>query len=581
VATSAGEVSVTLTTDQTAFAAGLTGARTKLQEFSSAANNFVMSSGLATAVGFGGIVAAIKKSLDAYAQQTLATASLSQALANQGLAVSTNVERLGDFAAALQKSTGVSVTTITQAQALMTTFGLQGAQMDRTTKAAIDMSAALGIDLTTSAKLLGKAFDGNVGMLSRYGIIIDQSIPKSEQFNSILQQLETRFGGTATAQAQSYGGQIRILGSTFDELEKSIGKLLVTGGSGGLMGWLIAFLDKMHESLDVISGMMGRFKSLSDFLQTFAVSILGTLLLMMTQLLGKIADMMAAIPILGSRYTLLASAIKGTNTWLEEQIVKFQASKLAAADAAGLMIQKEYDKTTAVLQNVKQRFDAEKAMSDWQAENRMMDKAAFDATLAEKKSGYDKFAAAFTLTTDNMWLAAGQSAKQISDAFAKGMAEVIVKGKNFHDMMIQIWQDIEMQVIEYILKLIAKELILLALETVTGTVGSGGGGIAAAGSVFTGFHAQGGVIDEPSVITGMRTGNTSIAGEAGPEAIVPLSGGSGQGAGGSITININGQFIDGDSNSWNKLMREKIIPEIRRFTMSSPTGPFNRTRGVV
>ncbi len=107
---------------------------------------------------------------------------------------------------------------------------------------------------------------------------------------------------------------------------------------------------------------------------------------------------------------------------------------------------------------------------------------------------------------------------------------------------------------------------------------------------------SGGILGEPVLMQGMETGAMGIAGEKGPEALVsfgemgmtPQQGanrlmGAGNKVGGSnggITVHINGTLVEGNSASWQKLIREKIAPEIRRWTTSSPTGPFTRRRGV-
>jgi hypothetical protein len=48
----------------------------------------------------------------------------------------------------------------------------------------------------------------------------------------------------------------------------------------------------------------------------------------------------------------------------------------------------------------------------------------------------------------------------------------------------------------------------------------------------------------------------------------------------NLTVNISGQFIEGNENQWQRMFREKIMPEIRRMTMSNPTGNFIRRRGA-
>jgi hypothetical protein len=70
------------------------------------------------------------------------------------------------------------------------------------------------------------------------------------------------------------------------------------------------------------------------------------------------------------------------------------------------------------------------------------------------------------------------------------------------------------------------------------------------------------------------------AGENGNhEAVVPMGAGGG-GGGGGITFNISGTFLEADPNTWQRMIREKIVPEIGRYTMINPTGNFNRRRGL-
>ena len=94
-------------------------------------------------------------------------------------------------------------------------------------------------------------------------------------------------------------------------------------------------------------------------------------------------------------------------------------------------------------------------------------------------------------------------------------------------------------------------------------------------------YAKGGMIDEPSLIIG-KSGNMAIAGEAGPESVVPMNGRSfgGEGMVLNITFNVTGSFLEGDPIMWQKMTRERIVPELMRWAASSPTGAFLRRRGA-
>ena len=90
---------------------------------------------------------------------------------------------------------------------------------------------------------------------------------------------------------------------------------------------------------------------------------------------------------------------------------------------------------------------------------------------------------------------------------------------------------------------------------------------------ISGF-ASGGIISEPTLLRGMRSGKLGIMGEAGPEAIVPMD------KTGGITINISGTFLEADPAKWQRLIRETIVPELRRFALANSSSPVLRSRGA-
>ncbi len=61
------------------------------------------------------------------------------------------------------------------------------------------------LPLNVQADLLGKAYAGNTSALGRYGIVVDETIPKAEKFEAVLRQLEARFGGAAQAERARVG----------------------------------------------------------------------------------------------------------------------------------------------------------------------------------------------------------------------------------------------------------------------------------------------------------------------------------------------------------------------------------------
>ena len=100
---------------------------------------------------------------------------------------------------------------------------------------ALDISAATGKDLAGVSEALGKAFQGNIGALTRLGVPLDQNVIKSKDLTEVIKTLNTQFGGAAAAQADTFSGRLKIL-------EMSLGKVVE-----GIGYALLPFVEKLVE----------------------------------------------------------------------------------------------------------------------------------------------------------------------------------------------------------------------------------------------------------------------------------------------------------------------------------------------
>lgn len=577
MATSAGEVEVKLSLNADDFKSALTGGQNQLNAFGGVLQGFATK--MAAVFSFAAIADFFKQSLNAYAENQLAVTRLVAALNNQGTATQVVVDKLTGLSQALQDETGTSKNAILAAETLLTTFHVTADVMPKVIQATLDLSAATGVDLQRAALLMGKAYEGQTGTLSRYGVLVSSHIPLNERFAAVLGQVEQRFGGAAQAQAETYTGRLNIMKLAFNDLQESVGSFLA-GPAGGLVTWLTNSIRAETNALDIITKATTELNGFGNVLKVMGIELLRVVIDSMTQLLMTMVKMLSYFPLMGTAVSHLTLDIVAMNKSLNSQIDAWDKTTL---DAIG----DEGKKQEAVLQTKTIVIEA----IDLQSKE-IADKMAEEVKLRtqhaeETKKAYIALGESFHTTTADMWNFATKMSGEFFQGFGDGFAKMIMEGKNFSDSMKALFKNMAEEMISYIVQMIVKMLVLLALETAVGMpVGGAGAGIGG----FLGAFATGGVIDEPSIIVGLRSGKKTLAGEAGPETVSPMSGGN-QGAGssdtgsaragGNITINITGQFVEGDQNSWNRLMREKIIPQIRRFTMSSPTGPFNRTRGVV
>ncbi len=578
MATSAGEVEVKLTLNADDFRKALGQGSTDLTSFNSVLKGLATT--LAATFSFGAIAGFFKSSIEAYAENQLAVTRLTAALNNQGIASDKLLKHLTGMATELQTLTGVQDEAIINAQTLLTTFGIQGETLDRVTKATLDLSAATGIDLQRAALLLGKAYEGQTSSLSRYGVVVNQHIPLQERFAAVMDQVNFRFGGAAAAQAETYTGRLNIMKASFNDLQEQIGAFLA-GPAGGFMTWLQHTITLESSSLKSITEASAALGGFGNVLKVVGIELLRMVVDAMTSIMQLMINMIPRLPLIGTQIDRLKQHVSDLNKTINDEINKWQQSTQVAMEASK-------KKVEAVSLQTKQIVEIA-VIGDGLINQSMKDRLAEETKLRSKhaeeaKAAHIEFIEGFVTRESDMWKEATDLASTFTKGVGDGFAKMVIEGKNFTDSMKDLFKNMAEQMISYVIQIIAKLLVLLALESATGTGPAGGS--------FMRAFATGGMITEPSVMVGLRTGSRTIVGEQGPEMVSPMNGGTqggsadmGSGGGGSnspsITINISGQFVEGDQNSWNRLLREKIIPQIRRFTMSSPTGPFNRTRGVV
>lgn len=170
---------------------------------------------------------AIRFVTDAVLSQERAEVALHASLVNTGLAADRVSASLGDYANELQNLTEYSDQQILSGVAMMQGMAqLSEEQIPKAMKAAIGLAAVTGRDLNQAFMMLGRAAQGNTSMLSRWGIVIDQSKSKAEQFNELLEIGTDRFS-IAEMQADSASGSLAQLGNAFRELSESVAGLLV------------------------------------------------------------------------------------------------------------------------------------------------------------------------------------------------------------------------------------------------------------------------------------------------------------------------------------------------------------------
>ena len=199
--------------------------------------------------GFSLVAGSIGKALKMFGEQEKAALKLNNALGF-------NTIRLRELAAELQTVTGVGDETIINAQGIIASFVRSEEVVASLTTATMDLSTALGMDLNSTANLIGKTIGSTTNSLSRYGISVTGAANSTERIESLLTNVNILFGGTAEVAGSATLGSLNKLSAAFGDLVEGIGNVLANVGV-----------------IDMIRFLTGAFTGLNSAIE-FAISVM-------------------------------------------------------------------------------------------------------------------------------------------------------------------------------------------------------------------------------------------------------------------------------------------------------------------
>ena len=182
----------------------------------------------------------ITSSITAYNEQVLSLTKLESTLKSTGRFTLETRDKMVEFANEMQRTTGISDTLVLSAEAIMTTFTqINTETFPEAITLAADMSKLFGQDLQQSVIQLGTALNDpitGVGRLRRIGISFSEEQKKSIKLfveqndlmsaqRVILDELQVEIGGTAVAMGQTMAGQMDVLKNSFTDMKEEIGFL--------------------------------------------------------------------------------------------------------------------------------------------------------------------------------------------------------------------------------------------------------------------------------------------------------------------------------------------------------------------
>lgn len=207
---------------------------------------------------------------------------LTVAMQATGKYTKTTAKEMDDFASQMEMTTGVADDLVLSSLAVLSTMtklntqGLQGAQ-----KAALDLSVAMGIDLESATRAVGKAINGSADALKRYGVEVQVGGDKTANLSKIIDALPT---GAAAAKMNTFGGALLGVRNAWGNVAEAVANAVthnevfikVMQAASQMLGQFETYLknnaaqvrDGLGQAfIDLLGAVQSTFSGLSTFFQ--------------------------------------------------------------------------------------------------------------------------------------------------------------------------------------------------------------------------------------------------------------------------------------------------------------------------
>lgn len=282
------------------------------------------------------------------AEQARVEAQLGAVLESTGHAAGLNADQLKKMASEMQQTTQFGDEAVIGMQNLLLTFtniGGSGGIFERTSKVALDVSTAMGMDLKSSALQLGKALNDpatGLSMLTRVGItfseeqkeVIKQLQKTGDMAGAqtvILDELERQFGGSAETMRGTFAGSIEAAKNVFGDFQEAIGRAIIENPQ--LQAVIRLVTNAMGDFANQVATGTGPLGFLGEMMSGMVSSVIPA----MIDAVAYVADTFAgntglsvALDVVGALFTAVKLAVENAVTQFQ---ILWRVLKLVAAVA--------------------------------------------------------------------------------------------------------------------------------------------------------------------------------------------------------------------------------------------------------
>ena len=198
----------------------------------------------------------LKSSVDAFKQEQVVIAQLSNSLANMGLS-------FNDVQPALQRTVDSFTNLGFHNEETMLSFNKLAVGLQNPKKAldlmstAADLARYNQISLADASDLMVKASQGSAKGFKNLGISLDKSLTPIEAFNKLMAEAKDRINGTADAYGNTLAGSMDRASAKLDDAKQKLGEKLapaVIALSNAMTKYLIPAIEWIGKNIGILSG---------------------------------------------------------------------------------------------------------------------------------------------------------------------------------------------------------------------------------------------------------------------------------------------------------------------------------------
>ena len=196
----------------------------KLETAGEKAQFAIKKAAVPAAAALGAVVAVIGSAVKAAIEDKAAQASLARQIKASTKATDAQIASVEEYISSLGQSVAVSDDEARPAFQTLVVATKDLTKAQDLLNIALDVSAATGSDLASTADALAKGFAGNMKPLAALSPELKLLIKEGASLDEVLTVLQTNFGGAAVAAGNTAAGGMKKLGIAFDETKESIGE---------------------------------------------------------------------------------------------------------------------------------------------------------------------------------------------------------------------------------------------------------------------------------------------------------------------------------------------------------------------